>query len=59
MIIYNSTIVSRDYASCVVIDFLNRICNEYAAQTMFYQSQAFLTEKKNRSQILSGFFDNQ
>jgi len=36
--------------------FSEKICNEYAAQTMFFQSQAFLTEK---SQILSGFFDFQ
>jgi len=33
--------------------FSEEICNEYAAQTMFFQSQAFLIEK---SQILSGFF---
>jgi len=33
--------------------FSEEVCNEYAAQTMFFQSQAFLTEK---SQILSGVF---
>jgi len=32
--------------------FSEEICNEYAAQTMFFQSQAFPTEKK----FLSGFF---
>jgi len=26
--------------------FSEEICNEYAALTMFFQSQAFLTEKK-------------
>jgi len=30
-----------------------RICNDYAAQTVFCQSQAFPTEK---IQILTGFF---
>ena len=33
--------------------FSEEICNEYATQKMFLQSQAFLNEK---SQILSGFF---
>ena len=37
----------------MVIDSSEEICNEYAAQTMFYQNQAFPTEK---SQILSGFY---
>jgi len=32
--------------------FSEEVCNEYAAQTVFFQSQAFPTEK---SQILSGF----
>jgi len=36
--------------------FSEEICNEYAAQTVFFQSQAFPTEKyPGKKQILSGF----